>query len=411
MTPIGDNERLNHTYDAIVIGAGVGGASAAIGLLDHADVGASTHGSPRVLVVERSHWPRRKVCGCCVNAAGVGTLNRLGVLDRVREECVPVHGVELRSGASRAELRAEGGLVIDRRTLDAALVERAIDLGAEFRSGCSARIAGRDGGMWIVRLTDSTGLTNCIGARVVIAADGLGGSALAALDGVDVVITPHAWMGLGAIIDRSAADRARIVEPGVIRMCVARGAYVGLVRLCDGSVNLGAAASPAMVRECGGPDEAISRTLRSCGIDIDCRTLDVRGTSALTRHRARIAAPGLLVVGDAAGYIEPFTGEGMAWALAGGQTAGALARAAIAEPTEESLSRMAAEWTNWHNSTIRPRQLACRGVRTLVHAYPIAHGIIRLLGASGMTSRLASAMSAMISRPYPSVGHSTQGAA
>ncbi|MFN5497536.1 MAG: NAD(P)/FAD-dependent oxidoreductase [bacterium] len=50
-----------------------------------------------------------------------------------------------------------------------------------------------------------------------------------------------------------------------------------------------------------------------------------RGTPQLTRTRARVAAPGILVVGDAAGYIEPFTGEGRSWAIATGLAAGELA--------------------------------------------------------------------------------------
>jgi flavin-dependent dehydrogenase len=50
-----------------------------------------------------------------------------------------------------------------------------------------------------------------------------------------------------------------------------------------------------------------------------------RGTPLLTRRRARVAAEGILVVGDAAGYVEPFTGEGMTWALSTGAAAGTLA--------------------------------------------------------------------------------------
>ena len=104
----------------------------------------------------------------------------------------------------------------------------------------------------------------------------------------------------------------------MIHMGVARHGYVGLVRTADGNLHVAAAVDPAALRSDGGPEQLINRILS----DADMSTLSgltahaCRGTLPLTRSSGRLTDNRVFLLGDAAGYVEPFTGEGMGWAMA-----------------------------------------------------------------------------------------------
>ncbi len=87
------------------------------------------------------------------------------------------------------------------------------------------------------------------------------------------------------------------------------------------------------------------------------------GTAQLTRQTRPIAADRLFLLGDATGYVEPFTGEGMTWALASGQAIAPLALRAI----EQWEPRLAVEWDALHRRIVRDRQFVCRVAAALLH--------------------------------------------
>ena len=108
---------------------------------------------------------------------------------------------------------------------------------------------------------------------------------------------------------------------------------------------------------------------------------------------ARLFAERLLVLGDAAGYIEPFTGEGMAWALAGGASIAPLAVAG-AERWSPDMGRA---WERVHHRTIGRRQTACRWVsRILRRPRWCAAAVTALRWAPQASSPLIAA----INRPF-----------
>ena len=100
-------------------------------------------------------------------------------------------------------------------------------------------------------------------------------------------------------------------------MAVGKGGYVGLVRVEDGGLNAAAAFERRFLRVCGGPAGAASRILSGSGFPAVSAfgEAEWRGTVALTRTTRPVAADRVFLIGDATGYVEPFTGEGMAWAL------------------------------------------------------------------------------------------------
>ena len=116
-----------------------------------------------------------------------------------------------------------------------------------------------------------------------------------------------------------------------IFMAVGREGYVGAVRVEDGSLNVAAAFEPALVRRWGTPGLAAAAILAEAGFPpiAGLENAHWQGTAGLTRQTRPLAEERLFLLGDAAGYVEPFTGEGIAWALASGQAVAPLALQAM----------------------------------------------------------------------------------
>ncbi|MFT3685040.1 MAG: hypothetical protein QM783_08965 [Phycisphaerales bacterium] len=227
-----------------------------------------------------------------------------------------------------------------------------------------------------------------------MAADGLNGSSLKELP-LPVRTAGAAWFGVSALVKPSAATP----ELGAVRMHIGRHGYVGMVQLPSGAVDVAAALDPGWTRKIGGPDAAVGAVLGECGVEWALGEAAFHGSGLLTRRRTRVALPGLLVLGDAAGFVEPFTGEGMAWALAGAESAAAMV---IMGLTGE---RLAAAWTRWHARRVRSRQIACTLLRRIVRSPLMTGTTLGLIGAAPAIGRLAADVAAALARPYPLPAH------
>ena len=106
-----------------------------------------------------------------------------------------------------------------------------------------------------------------------------------------------------------------------------------------------------------------------------------RGTPLLNRRPAResLADWRLLVVGDAAGYVEPFTGEGIAWALASGWSAGELA-------SRPWTGAVAGAWIA-RIGRLRRRQRACRAVAAMLRRPRLTRWVVAVLGTAPALAR------------------------
>ncbi|MFM1805261.1 MAG: hypothetical protein RL136_2140 [Planctomycetota bacterium] len=346
-------------FDVVVIGAGPAGSSAAI---------AAARAGGRVLLAERSCFPRTKVCGCCLGPAGVAALGRLGAATAL-DGALPLSSVRVRAGVRSIALARSGGVAIGRDQLDARLVDVARDAGVAVLHGVRARVR-REGRVELA--ADGSADITTVRCRTAIVADGLGGTSLDEAPGFAWRIARRSRMGFGAVLPSGAVD----CPGGEIRMHVARGGYIGVVRLPDGSLDIAAAAAPTQVRAMGGVAACAHAML---GDDVRSRhALEHaawRGTPLLTRTRRRIAASGILVAGDAAGYIEPFTGEGMTWAITAGAAAGALAA------TDPSPDRA---WPAIHARCARGSRVRCRALASILRAPGLVGA---LLGAACLAPR------------------------
>lgn len=370
--------RPGELWDFVVVGAGIAGASAAAWCAMHDP-------SARVLLLERSTWPRSKVCGSCLNPGGVRILEELGVLgdagmsdpQSLRAHAVSMRRVTVHRGARCVTLAHPGGLVIERSILDAALVRHAQNAGVRFEAGCSTRIGDRRDSAWTVHIQRGASTLD-VRARILFIADGLSGTSLSHLPIFAPRVSRASRIGLGALIPPWRP------EPETTRMIVGSHGYFGAVELRDGRTCLGAAVDPDWVRSVGGPAEAIARIARSCALEPpEFGDVRFRGTPELTRARARVAAPGLFVMGDAAGYVEPFTGEGMTWALHSAR-AGAGIGAEALRSGEAGMEEAARAWERFHAHRLAPRQAWCRAVRLVTHRPSITAAAVGALERVGV---------------------------
>jgi flavin-dependent dehydrogenase len=157
-------------------------------------------------------------------------------------------------------------------------------------------------------------------------------------------------------------------------MCCGEGGYAGVVRLEDGRLDVACAVNAGAVRAAGGPGPLAARLLRTnrCPVPESLPSARWRGTPPLTRRPRRVASHRRLAVGDAAGYVEPFTGEGMAWALAGGAAVADLAAA----PWRRST---AAEWERRHRRLVADRQGVCRAAAAVLRRPALAAAAVAAL--------------------------------
>ncbi|MEO8377140.1 MAG: FAD-dependent monooxygenase [Candidatus Sumerlaeota bacterium] len=345
---------LAKSYDVIVAGAGLAGGFAAY---------LMARAGRRVLLAERAPFPREKVCGCCLNGQAVALLLAHGIDVADHPAAIPITELEIRHRASAMVKPVNGGVILARSTLDQLIVTKAASHGAHFIDNCRVSVALRS-----PEMISATCFDELVGTRLLIEATGLAGR-------VDdqPSESPAAGSHLGAAATFS--DDACDLKTGRIAMHVGDGGYVGLVRYTDGSIHAAAALAPALVKECGGIATAAQGILESCGRKFwrKFENEPWKGTALLTRRRCSFSRYRQFTIGDAAGYVEPFTGEGMAWALQSAHDVFPFAMEAIDAWTEELSLR----WDASMMAFQRRRQRACRGVSYVLRRPFIVGAAIR----------------------------------
>jgi flavin-dependent dehydrogenase len=352
-------------WDALVIGAGPAGSVAARELARRGF---------RVLMVDKASFPRSKVCGCCLNSAAVRTLRRLG-LEATLRDGVPLQQVRLAAPGATATIPLPGGLALSRERFDSRLVEEAKQAGAEFRPNTA-----------MPPRADAAHNTVAFPTRLTLTATGLLGS--------DSQPQPGSRIGAGTMVP--ACEAPAFYQRGTIYMATGRGGYVGLVRVEDDRLDIAAALDAELMRSHGGLGPAIRTIIANCRWPIpDCwDDLIWKGTPGLTRQAKRVWEHRTFRVGDAAGYVEPFTGEGMAWAIRTAAAVAPIAAQAIANWDD----RLGQHWAKTLRRVIGQRQRTCRLIAWALRS-PLLTGLaIRILKAAPL---LSWPMLRAINRPTP----------
>jgi flavin-dependent dehydrogenase len=337
----------NWVWDAIVLGAGPAGAIAA------RQLAAS---GTRTLLVEKKAFPRGKVCGACLNESALRVLESVGLGDLVADlGGIRLEGFQLGFRGRAIRLALPGGRALSRARFDAALVDTAVASGAAFLPESQGLIGPvQAGGRRVVLVQAGRSITAT--ARVVLIATGLGQAPFQGDPGV----RSHAWdrsrVGAGCSVD----DHPDFYHEPMIFMAVGRHGYVGLVRVEGDQLNVAAAFARELIKDYGSPGTAAQTVLAEAGFPSIPALASAwwQGTVPLTRRTWPVAGERFFVLGDAAGYVEPFTGEGMAWAMMCGKAVEPLARRAM-DSWDPALIR---EWTALHRQLVARRQFLCRGL-------------------------------------------------
>jgi flavin-dependent dehydrogenase len=371
--------------DVLVAGAGPAGSLAAC---------LASRAGASVLVVERAAFPRWKVCGACLNGAARGVLRGAG-LHGIAEMGHPLDALAVEGWGRRATLPVNGSVALTRAAMDTALLAAAREAGAAFVSGTVEGLGVLEGSgagdeRRVVSVRTETGVRR-IAARVVVDAAGLNG--LRADTPADAPrVADDARIGVGAVYPAVTPGW----EAGTIHMVAGDHGYVGLVRTEDGALNVAGALDPDFVRQSGGPGPAVAAHLRAAGRPglPGAPLHGWKGTPMLTRRPAELAGPRWLRVGDAAGYVEPFTGEGMAWALGAAAAAAPLVVAGVRAWSPGLESR----WRAVHREQVGARQRLCRGVAWLSRRPGLARSGLALLRAAPW---IAAPLTRHTAHPFP----------
>jgi len=282
-------------YDVIVVGAGPAGSTTAYRL---ARAGA------RVCLLDRARFPRDKPCGGGLTFRAVRELPFS--VEPVVEDRVDTLELGLRYGR-RWSRRAEEPLVLmtQRRRLDAFLAEQASAAGAEFRDG--AKVTG----------VDSGGAVTIEGKRldadVVVGADGANGITVRSLG---LPAHEHA-VALEGNVGYAHVSRERFGGRAVVEIGAVPGGYAWVFPKGD-HVNVGVGGWQSE-----GP-RLRERLRELCGaFEIDqAEVRDLRGHRLPMRGGSRRPVSGrVLLVGDAAGLVDPLSGDGMYEAFISGRLA------------------------------------------------------------------------------------------
>ena len=364
--------------DVIIVGAGPAGSVAAT-VLARAGV--------RVRLIDRSAFPRDKLCGDTLNPGTLAVLRRLKLDTLTEAQGLPLDGILVTHGAGVAVEsrypRQLAGRAISRRALDWSLVKEAVAAGAAFDERTRVHDAlftdwRGSPGICGVR-AGPPGRVSSLRAAVTIAADGRRSTLAFRFGLLGHPIRPRRW-AVGAYFEGVRGNSS------LGEMHIRAGRYIGIAPLADGVANVCLVkASSAGDAELRAPAALLGRELaadpmlrdRFVGARMIGRP-SVLGPLAVDAIAAGVVPDGLLLAGDATGFIDPMTGDGLRFAVRGGELA-ALA----------ALDALRGGWTGVHAklAAARRKEFASkwkfnRLVRALVDspaAVDVATGCARLV--------------------------------
>ncbi len=377
------------TRDVVVVGAGPAGSATAL-LLHRA--------GHDVLLVDRATFPRPKACGEYSSPKVIEILRRLGVDDLI--EALPPHRlygmrVYAPNGSHytvdyHAVADEHYALSIPRTAIDTALVDGAKRAGVPVRE--HTRVVGVsawDGAGRVVTFQTPEGEQR-IRARLVVGADGHH-SAVAKCVGLAARRWQHRWphrVGIVAHYENvTALDRYGAMVVG------AKGfhGYSGVAPLGGGRANVAFVVDVGAMRRRGATmEEYFEQAIAALPPVRDAlagasRVDKIRGVGPLAQGARRAIADGVLLVGDAAIYLDPFTGEGVYKALRGAELAADAADTALRKG--DLSARALRPYLAARRSAFWEKTLANYLVQLFVHAPPLMNYITPRLGSRPALAR------------------------
>lgn len=371
-------------YDAVVIGGGPAGSITAILLVRL---------GWRVALVERRRPNEGKTCGHCLSMRAIPMLASIGLEHLIRETAVGETDTMLAytpQSSDHPVAYPAPSLITPRDRLDHRLIGEARACGVHVFQPAAARVrndrGNEHGGEVAVRPTrDGRGRPHIARAPLLIGADGLR-SRVAQAFNLRSAPAPGRKFGFSMRCEAAGDD----LPPGMIHMFMTPAGYLGVVRESARAVHAAALVQRAHDEQVRHP-HALLRELSESFPPL--RVLSDASPSVLAAgpmpdRPRRVAAHGAALVGDAAGYVEPFTGEGMTWAIESAIT--------LAEVCCDTLP---GRWTDYeartyqvqHHRTIARRQRLCRWISSGLQRPWVWQRLMRYRAVSSFLGRRAAA--------------------
>ncbi|MBM3964265.1 MAG: FAD-dependent oxidoreductase [Planctomycetes bacterium] len=410
-------ERVN--WDLVIIGAGIAGSTTAI---------LAAREGLQVLLVEAKRFPREKVCGGCLNPRAINYLQRLGVAEELRRRGVmDLVRLHVQFGRSPHCWPIPSLWSVRRSTVDTILVQAAIRSGVHFLPETlgtlhlpSGDLPSGDLPSCELRTSDLSSIGSAtsksipaggvksnmsqeyvelhvrpaIGglrstskrlvAKIAVVASGLNRSPLGGTPPWRSHVASQSRIGVQCMVHESELSPDSLLTHGPmfrdqksLHMLVAPHGYVGLCKTDGGYYDIAAAVDPTAVQGKSSIPAAIDSIVGYCGYRPEpvWHTKPWLTTPHLTRCSDPVAVPRVFLVGDSIGYIEPFTGEGMSWALASAFAVVPLIASAIRCNSYEDSS---SQWDRWAIQQRRFSQSVCRWIANQARMPRRAQWVLRV---------------------------------
>src|SRR5499426_745181 len=386
-------------YDVIIIGAGPAGSTVST-LLARAGL--------RALLLEKSQFPREKLCGEFITPECLNVFDRLGVSGRIFDAGARtikqwmLFAPDGRGVGVPMKWIADGhtqAIGISRARMDFILLERAREAGVDVREGfhVSPRFEREDGLSFIEGKADGETVER-FSAPVVIDASGRNGAFSSQ------VARPTSRLGGSRLFGCKVHLRAVEGMSGLGELFFFRDGYGGMSDVENARTNLCFITTEATLRETKGDREklldltmrsnpAARRRLRGAVIDGEWV-----GTGPITYGR-KGHPPGVVSIGDAGAFIDPFTGSGILLALRSAELAAEVIREAFSEGVKDA-GPIAKRYDQLHRARFAWRFRACALLRAVAFNSTARNAMVSMLTRHRSLVKLM-ALSAKQRTTYP----------
>ena len=349
-------------FDVAIIGGGPAGSTCAAFC---AEAGL------RAILIEREKFPREKVCGDCLNPACWAVLRRMEIFERIRAlphgkldrvEFIAIHGrkvtVDLPSGD-------ESEIAIKRSLFDNLLLEHAREVGAEIREqSIVTALTKTAADNWKIDI-----VTQTISARFLVAADGRNSTVARLCNLLPRPERERVALQAHIPLPRNFGNR-------IVLQFLPQG-YSGQAPVNETELNLCLVGTP--------PTISALRQWAERHFDL-AADQPWRTITPLTRAPIPAARENLFLVGDAARVVEPFTGEGIFYALRSGElAAGAIVKITRGQDRQSALREFSRDHAAmyrgrlWINQLSRLAVLSPRFASAVLRFAPFHPPVLRML--------------------------------
>jgi menaquinone-9 beta-reductase len=373
------------TYDVVIIGGGPAGSAAAIRL---------ALSGRKVLIAEKTKFPRNKLCGEFVSPECVAHFDELGIMPKVERLRIPKltrtvfynrRGTPLTISNSWLDANGSSSIGLSRAAMDDLLLQRAVNIGVDVRTQTSLfKPTIQNGRISSVELRDHTGEMIFVDTTLTIDATGRSRALARFFD-----TTKPRKAGLVAF--KSHVRNAHI-EKSSCEIFSYPGGYGGCTEIENGLYNLCFIADAAIVRSIGNDPEAVLHRVvmensraREVLSEVEMIGDWIAVPIARFGRETLVPSEGVLSIGDAAAFIDPFTGSGIALALESAK----IATTAITINTV--FADIAAAYQRSYSSAFDSRLRFCKFLRLVSAAPVLAEAVIALLSKSSYLSKLFAA--------------------